>query len=96
MIDAVINFFSSHATLAALIYSWGSFEIGRMYYGMRRRTGTFLWCILGIGAAVVYAIAGCFLGQWIGSILLALTIVLQVRFARRWFNSLPQSPEESR
>jgi hypothetical protein len=96
MIDAVINFFSSHATLAALIYSWGSFEIGRMYYGMKRRTGTFLWCILGIGAAVVYAIAGCFLRQWIGSILLALTIVLQVKFARRWFNSLPQSPGESR
>jgi hypothetical protein len=95
MIDAVLNFFSAHTTVAALIYSWGSFEIGRMYYGMKRRTGTFLWCILGIGAAIVYAIVGCFLRQWIESILLALTIVLQVKFARRWFRSLPDPPEEN-
>lgn len=90
MIDAVINFFSSHATLAALIYSWGSFEIGRVYYdGMGRRTGAVLWSVLGIGATAVYAVAGCFLGQWIGSVLLTLSIWLQVRLAKGWFNSVP-------
>lgn len=89
MIDFIINFFSSHTTLAALIYSWGSFEIGRMYQGMRRRTGAVLWSVLGIGTATVYAVAGCLLGQWIGSVLLVLSIALQVWLAKRWFNSLP-------
>jgi hypothetical protein len=90
MVDAVIAFFSSHATLAALVYSWGSFEIGRMYHGMGRRMGAVLWTTLGIGAAAIYAVAGCFLGQWIGSALLALSIGLQARLMWRWFKSLPE------
>jgi hypothetical protein len=95
MIDNITSFLSVHSAFAALIYSWGSFEIGRMYYGMKRRAGMILWCTLGIAAAVIYAIAGCFLGQWISAILLFVTIVFQIKFLKRWVNTLPQSPHDS-
>ncbi len=95
MIHDVRNFLAAHSGLAALVYSWGSFEIGRIYYGMKRRAGTILWCTLGISVAVIYAIAGCFLGQWISATLLFVTIIVQVRFLKRWVNTLP-SPDENR
>ncbi len=92
MLDWLISFVSSHQTIGGLVYSWGSFQVGRMYHGMGKPKGAFLWSSLGVVSAFIYLIVGCLVGQWIGAAFLALTIAIEIVFLRRWFSSPPAPP----
>ena len=87
MFDKILHFVSSHQTIGALVYSWGSFEIGRMYFTMRRKRGACLWGGLGVLAAIIYFFVAGYLGQWFGAFLLGASVVLEVWVMRRWFSS---------
>jgi hypothetical protein len=93
MFDLIVQFFSSHQSLAALVYSWVSFEIGRMYLRMGKKTGARLWGALGIGVAVIYLFVAYFVGQWVGVLLLAASVAFQARAVWHWFNSRPETPQ---
>jgi hypothetical protein len=73
-----------NATGSGLAYSWSSFLIGRMFFKRGQERAAFLWVGLGILAAIIYFCAGCFLGAWIGAILLGGTVAMETWIARRW------------
>ncbi len=78
---------SAHPALGALVYSWGSFEIGRMFFGMRRLRGALLWGGLGTLTAIIYILVTVIRGQLFGAILLGITAALQIWLMKRWFRS---------
>jgi membrane protein implicated in regulation of membrane protease activity len=88
----MVRLLSSHETIGGLVYSWGSFQIGRMYHGTGKPRGAFLWSILGIIAALIYLVVGFVVGQWVGAIFLTVSLALEVMLVRRWFSSPPQPP----
>jgi hypothetical protein len=91
MFDQLWHFLSSHQTIGALVYSWGSFEIGRMYFRMGRENAAFLWGGLGILAAVIYFFVAVFLKEWGGIAALGVTVGLEAWLMKRWFRSDSQS-----
>lgn len=95
MFEQMLRFVSSHRTVGALVYSWGSFEIGRMYFNMGRKKGGFLWGGLGILAAIVYFFVAGYLREWSGLTLLGVTVELEIRLMRRWFSADSQGPQPS-
>jgi|SRR5450432_184950 hypothetical protein len=84
MFDQMLRFLSSHQTIGALIYSWGSFEIGRMFFKSGRQKGGFLWGALGVVTAVIYFFVAIFLRQWLGVVLLAATAASEAWLMKRW------------
>ncbi len=91
MFDQILHFISSYPTIGALVYSWGSFEIGRMFFKMGREKGAFLWGVLGIVAAVIYFFVAAFHLQWFGIVSLGATVGLEVWIMKRWVEAGSQS-----
>ena len=87
MFEQMLQFVSSHQTIGALVYSWCSFEIGRMYFKMRRKRGAFLWGGLGILVAIFYFFVAGYLRRWLEAVLLGASVVPEVWVMRRWFLS---------
>jgi hypothetical protein len=84
MFDQILHFLSSHQTAGALVYSWGSFEIGRTFFKMQREKTGYLWGGLGLLAATIYFFVAAVLLQWLGAVLLGITVGLEAWLMKRW------------
>jgi hypothetical protein len=85
MLEQILHFLSSHPTAGALVYSWGSFEIGRMYFNRGKEKAAFLWGGLGILCGVIYFFVAAFYMEWVGVILLGVTVGLEGWLLKRRF-----------